>query len=166
MASWAGTSIVMTRRSIRTMRSTPGMMYCRPGIRSPARRPRRNTTPRSYSWMTRSPLTRSRTMTIAMMPPVPRKPTISIPAAPSRLETVEASTHESRLHQPDGRELRHQSAPSVTDKGEWNARHRGEANVRPKVRDGLKRDHRDDARAYHSAKPVICHVVGTDDAQK
>src|SRR5215467_951844 len=72
MTSCGGTSRVITRRSIFTSRSTPnGMMKRSPaGFRS-IRRPRRNTTPRSYSLMIRrleKTTTRaSRTMTPTTM---------------------------------------------------------------------------------------------------
>src|SRR5262249_14978653 len=47
-----GTSIVTTRRSTFTIRSTKGRMKKRPGPRAPTKRPRRKITPRSYSWTT------------------------------------------------------------------------------------------------------------------
>ena len=37
------------------MRSTPGMIQRMPASFTPAKRPKRNTTPRSYSWSTRTP---------------------------------------------------------------------------------------------------------------
>src|SRR5215213_6518999 len=49
MTSWDGTSSVTVRRSIFCMRSMNGTSRMRPGPRGPTSRPRRKTTPRSYS---------------------------------------------------------------------------------------------------------------------
>src|SRR5262249_757832 len=70
MTSCVGTSIVMVRRSTRCALSTPGITKVMPGPRGPTRRPRRNTTRRSYSRTTFSPLAAraSRTRTRAMLP--------------------------------------------------------------------------------------------------
>src|SRR3990172_9264657 len=50
IASCEGTSMVITLRSTFTMRSTNGMRRMKPGPLTPTYRPRRKTTPRSYSW--------------------------------------------------------------------------------------------------------------------
>src|SRR5215210_4410250 len=52
MTSWAGMSSVTVRRSIFCMRSMKGTSKMRPGPRGPRSRPRRKTTPRSYSLTT------------------------------------------------------------------------------------------------------------------
>src|SRR5260221_2972693 len=49
MTSWRATSMVTTRRSILTMRSTIGMRKINPGPFVPSSLPRRKITPRSYS---------------------------------------------------------------------------------------------------------------------
>src|SRR6516164_1088549 len=54
MTSWRVTSIVTTRRSILTMRSTIGMRKMSPGPFVPSNLPRRKMTPRSYSRRTRT----------------------------------------------------------------------------------------------------------------
>src|SRR5262249_18885840 len=63
-------SIVMVRRSTRCARSMAGMTNATPGPRGPPRRPRRNTTSRSYSRTTLIPLAASASRTSTnMMPP-------------------------------------------------------------------------------------------------
>src|SRR5579875_114132 len=58
MTSWGGISKVTVRRSIRCIRSIPGMIKTTPGPRCGSRRPNRKTTPRSYSRKTLMPLKR------------------------------------------------------------------------------------------------------------
>ena len=72
MTSWGGTVSVTVRRLTRTMRSIDGTSRISPGPRWSISRPRRNTTPRSYSRSTRteaavtaSPITIRMTSTIA-----------------------------------------------------------------------------------------------------
>src|SRR4029453_3087646 len=55
MTSCGGTSITISRRLIFTRRSTPGMIQVRPACLTPAKRPSRKITPRSYSCSTRRP---------------------------------------------------------------------------------------------------------------
>src|SRR5271168_2081968 len=56
MTSCGGMSSVTVRRSIRAIRSSTGITKITPGPRYGVRRPSRNTTPRSYSLSTLSPL--------------------------------------------------------------------------------------------------------------
>src|SRR5439155_24008572 len=72
MISCLGTSMVTTRKSILTMRSTTGMRKMSPGPLAPCNLPSRKTTPRSYSRRTRiacgMPTTASTTRTTAQGP--------------------------------------------------------------------------------------------------
>ena len=54
MISCFGTSIVTTRKSILTMRSTNGTRKINPGPRAPTSLPSRKITPRSYSRVMRT----------------------------------------------------------------------------------------------------------------
>src|SRR5207249_1249537 len=77
MISCGGTSRVITRRSILTTLSTPnGMMKYRPGPFSPMRRPRRKTTPRSYSFAMRR-LEKTTTRASSTMTPKTRRGPVS-----------------------------------------------------------------------------------------
>src|SRR6266700_8194470 len=74
MISCLGTSMVTTRKSILTMRSTIGMRKMSPGPFAPCNLPSRKMTPRSYSRRMRmdcgSTMTASTTTTIAQGPSV------------------------------------------------------------------------------------------------
>ena len=54
-------SITISRRLIFTILSTPGMIHLKPADFTPEKRPSRNTTPRSYSVMMRTPATNPNT---------------------------------------------------------------------------------------------------------
>ena len=96
ITSCAGTSITISRRLIRTIRSTPGMIHLRPAAFTSRKRPSRNITPRSYSWSTRTPRKNS-TARIAsapsrpvdMTPPARRAPALA--ACPARAARAAAA---------------------------------------------------------------------------
>src|SRR5258705_10617347 len=68
MTSCGDTFIVSVRKSTRTIFSRKGMMKLSPGPRNEMRRPKRNTTPRSYSLKTLRPVrTTPRRMTKKMI---------------------------------------------------------------------------------------------------
>src|SRR5207302_1404340 len=162
IASWAGTSIVMTRRSIFTRRSTPGITYVKPGPRAPASLPRRKITPRSYSWMTFIPLMSRSTTRIAAMPPNPRNPMTSM----LRLESIPSAAQQRRLHEPESGELRHQSAAAIAHERKRDPDDGRQADICPQIRNRLKRDHGPDPGAQQAGKPVVCDVVGVQDAKQ
>src|SRR5262245_7365277 len=81
------------------MRSTKGMIHLSPAVFTPSKRPSRNTTPRSYSVMTRAPIAKSTTATATKIR-IPGKPsTISPPlladaaASVPRRRTPHAQRH-------------------------------------------------------------------------
>src|SRR5208282_2888106 len=91
ITSCGGMSSVTVRRSIRAIRSSTGITKITPGPRYGVSRPRRKTTPRSYSLSTLSPL---RAKIIPMKITIPTPPAIAIllrPLAREALATVPSS---------------------------------------------------------------------------
>src|SRR5262245_58619190 len=81
---------------MRTMRSTKGMIHLSPALFTPSKRPSRNTTPRSYSVITRAPIAKSTTA----MPPKSRRlenPNIvSLPVVAKRSAVRRGPAHAQR----------------------------------------------------------------------
>src|SRR3954453_2382190 len=109
MPSWAVTPIAMICMLTLTTRSKIGLTRLRPGSIGARTLPRRNTTPRSYCWITRRP-----------------RPTNVPTARTNRAPTTIDAASISPTPLTDGRQGRHLQCPSV-GRGFTPGRRRGNA---------------------------------------
>src|ERR1700735_2397745 len=96
ITSCGGMSSVTVRRSIRAIRSSTGITKITPGPRYGVSRPRRKTTPRSYSLSTLSPL---KTKMMPMKITIPTPPAIAILLRPLAREALDTLTFPPTLRQ-------------------------------------------------------------------